>query len=81
MTESDLRMRPEFRSLPIIDEADEPGCQTLLRPYDARYDGTIEEAEDDVRFWRLLEDRQYEIRGAIRYSASDVRAIFWKKRD
>ena len=55
MTEADLRKRPEFASLPVLDEADDR-CDSLLRCHDTNYDGTIHEAEDDVHFWKLIQD-------------------------
>ena len=80
MTEKELRKRPEFDSLPVFDEDDNDGCETLTRCYDTNYDGTIDEAEDDVHFWKLIKDPQLEAKGAIRYSPTDVRAVFWRKR-
>ena len=79
MNEADLRKRPEFDGLPIYDEGDD-NCDSLLRCYDANYYGTIHEAEDDVHFWKLMEDPQLEAKGAIRYSTTDIRAVFWRKR-
>jgi hypothetical protein len=79
MTESDLRKRPEFSSLPVFNVADN-NCDSLLQCLDTNYDGTIHEAENDVHFWKLVEDPQLEAKGAIRYSPTDVRAVFWRKR-
>jgi hypothetical protein len=79
MNEADLRKRPEFDGLPIYDEGDD-NSDSLLRCYDVNYDATIHEAEDDVHFWKLMEDPQLEAKGAIRYSTTDVRAVFWRKR-
>lgn len=80
MTEQQLRAMKEFGTLPIYDENDEAGCDKLLRVYDTRYEGTISEAEDETHFWDLLRDRNYDLKGAIKYSESDVRAVFWLKR-
>jgi hypothetical protein len=80
VTANDLIKRTEFRNCPIVDESDEMGCNSLLRPNDPRYEGAISEAEDDVDFWSLLRDPQFVVKGAIRYSESDVRAVFWRKR-
>ena len=79
MTADDLRKRPEFANLPIYDEADDR-CENLLRCHDTNYDGTVHEAEDDVHFRKLIQESQLEPKGAIRYSSSDVRAVFWRKR-
>ena len=79
MTEADLRKRPEFASFPVFDE-DDNRCNSLLWCNDTNYDGTIHETEDDVHFWKLIEDPQLEAKGAIRYSPTDVRAVFWRKR-
>jgi hypothetical protein len=73
----------EFGNLPIYDEDDEAGCDSLnpVRVGDTRYEGAFSEAEVDVQFWNLLRDARYELKGAIRYSPTDVRAIFWLKRE
>jgi hypothetical protein len=83
MTEQQLRAVKEFGNLPIYDEDDEAGCDSLnaVRVCDTRYEGASPEAEDDVQFWNLLHDPRYELKGAIRYSPTDVRAVFWLKRD
>lgn len=82
MTEQKLRAMKEFGNLPMYDEGDETGCASLnaARVGDTRYEGTSPEAEDDVQFWSLLRDSRYELKGAIRYSPTDVRAVFWLKR-
>ena len=81
MTEQQLRAMKQFGNLPIHDEADESGCESLLRVHDTRYEGAIAEAEDDVHFHDLLRDPRYDLKGAIRYSATDVRPVFWLKRE
>src|SRR5690348_8775890 len=82
MTEQQLRAMKEFGNLPIYEENDEAGCDSLnpTRVGDTRYEGTFSEAEDDVHFWELLRDARYDLKGAIRYSLTDVRAVFWLKR-
>ena len=81
MTEMSLRAMKEFDKLPIYDEDDEAGCQSLLRVNDIRYEGAISEAEDESHFGDLLSDSHHNLKGAIKYSDSDVRAIFWLKRE
>ena len=80
MTEMQLRAMKEFGNLPIHDEA---GCDSLdpIRVGDTRYEGAFSEAENDGQFWNLLQDARHELKGAIRYSPTDVRAVFWLKRD
>lgn len=83
MTEQQLRAVKEFGNLPIHDENDEARCDSLnpVRVGDTQYEGWSSEVEDDVEFWNLLRDARYELKGAIRYSRSVVRAVFWRKRD
>lgn len=81
MTEKQLRAVAEFGNLPVYDEDDESGCDSLLRVQDPRFEGTVSEAEDDVQFHDLLRDTRYVPKGAIRYSDDDVRVVFWLKRD
>jgi hypothetical protein len=83
MNEKQLRAMKEFGNLPIYDEDDQAGCDSLnpVRMGDTRYEGAFSEAEDDVEFWNLIRDTGYELKGAIRYSPTDVRPIFWHKRD
>lgn len=83
MTEKQLRAVKEFADLPIYDEDDEAGCDSLnpVRVGDTRYEGSFTEVEDDAQFWGLLHDSHHDLKGAIRYSPTDVRAIFWLKRD
>ena len=75
MTEQQLHAVKEFGNLPIYDEDDESGCDSLnaVRVGEARYEGASPEAEDDVQFWNLLRDTRYELKVAIRYSPTDVR--------
>ena len=54
MTEQQLRAVKEFGNLPIYDEDDEVGCDSLLRVHDTNYEGAISEAEDETHFWDLL---------------------------
>jgi hypothetical protein len=81
MTEQQLRAVEGFENLPVYDEDDEGGCESLLRVQDTRFEGTVAEAEDGVQFNDLLRDPRYVPRGAIRYSDDDVRAVFWLKRE
>lgn len=82
MTEDQLRAIREFGSLPIYDDADDAGCNTLdpIRVGDTRYEGAVSEVDDEAQFWNLLRDKRYDLKGAIRYSAAAVRPIFWLKR-
>lgn len=79
MTEADLRKRPEFANLPVYDEADDR-CDSLIRYYDTDYDGTICEPVDELEYLKCIADPMLVVKGAIKYSATDVRAIFWRKR-
>ena len=81
MTEQQLRAFKQFGNLSIYEEADESGCDSLLRVHDTRYEGAIAEADDDAHFHDLLQDLRYVLKGAIRYSATDVRPVFWLKRE
>lgn len=83
MTEEQLRATKEFGDLPIYDADDDAGCNQLdpTRSGDTSYEGAMPEAEDESHFWDMVHDKRYELRGAFRYSADDVRAIFWLKRD
>ena len=80
MTEQRLRAIKQFGNLPIYEEADGPGCDSLLRVHDTRYEGPIAEAVDDAHFYDLLRNLRYELKGAIQYSDTDVRPVFWLKR-
>ena len=79
MTEDDLRKRAGFHHLPVFDAADDR-CESLLRCHDTNYDGTIQEAEDDGHFLKLIQDPKLEAKGAVRYSPTDVRVVFWTRR-
>lgn len=56
----------------VLETEADARCEDLLSCRDPAYDGTIHEADDDVHFWKLLQDAQFEPKGAIRYSSEDV---------
>ncbi len=82
MTEQQLRAIAEFGHLPIYGESDNAGCDRLdpTKVGDPRYEGAFVEASDGTEFWELFRDFRYELKGAIRYTSDDVRAVFWQKR-
>ncbi len=80
MTEQLLRAIQQFDQLPIYDETDEAGCDKLFRCDDPRYTGECAEADDETCFWQFMKDPNLVVKGAIRYTSSDVRAVFWKLR-
>ena len=79
MTEQELRERFGLLDLPVYDEKDDR-CETLTRCFDTAYTGELAEADNEIYLQQLRADPAYEMKGAIRYSATDVRPIFWKKR-
>ena len=79
MTEDQLRNIQEFANLPFYDY-DDALADRILRCGNPEYTGEVSEAEDDDHFSKLIANSQLVPQGAIRYSPTDVRAVFWKKR-
>lgn len=78
MTEDELRAIPQFGELPIYDETDDEGCRTLTNPHLAYGFHGLIEASDRDEFNEFLKKPKFKVKGAIRSSPKDVRAIFWQ---